>query len=41
MIQQIYGWMAGGLTVTGLVALWTASSGFIEYLLGPERALAS
>jgi FtsH-binding integral membrane protein len=33
VLQQVYAWMAGGLTVTGLVALWAYTSGFIANLL--------
>lgn len=33
VIQQVYAWMAGGLTVTGLVALWAYGSGFITNLV--------
>ena len=33
VLQRVYAWMAGGLTVTGLVALWAASSEFFMDLL--------
>ncbi|HYF63250.1 MAG TPA: Bax inhibitor-1/YccA family protein [Herpetosiphonaceae bacterium] len=33
VLQRVYAWMAGGLTVTGLVALWAASSAFFMDLL--------
>ena len=33
VLQQVYAWMAGGLAVTGLVALWAYTSGFISNLL--------
>lgn len=33
VLQQVYAWMAGGLTLTGLVAMWSYSSGFITRLL--------
>ena len=33
LFQQVYAWMAGGLGVTGLVALWAYASGFIVRLL--------
>jgi uncharacterized protein len=33
VLQRVYAWMAGGLTVTGLVAMWAASSVFFLDLL--------
>ena len=33
VLQQVYAWMAGGLTITGLVALWAAQSSFFLNLL--------
>lgn len=33
LLQQVYLWMAGGLGVTGLVALYTYSSGLLDRLL--------
>ncbi|MBA3947273.1 MAG: Bax inhibitor-1/YccA family protein [Herpetosiphonaceae bacterium] len=33
LLQQVYAWMAGGLGVTGLVALWAYDSGFLETVL--------
>jgi uncharacterized protein len=33
VLQRVYAWMAGGLTVTGLVAMWAASSAFFIDLL--------
>ncbi len=33
LLQQVYAWMAGGLGVTGLVALWAYVSGFLETVL--------
>lgn len=33
LLQQVYAWMAGGLAVTGLIAYWAYSSGFIRRLL--------
>ncbi|GAC1386858.1 MAG: Bax inhibitor-1/YccA family protein [Herpetosiphon sp.] len=33
LMQQVYGWMAGGLGVTGAVSLWAYASGFISALL--------
>ncbi|HEY1011925.1 MAG TPA: Bax inhibitor-1/YccA family protein [Herpetosiphonaceae bacterium] len=33
LLQQVYAWMAGGLTITGLTAMYAFSSGFIERLL--------
>jgi len=34
VLQQVYAWMAGGLTITGLVALWAAQSSFFLNLIG-------
>jgi uncharacterized protein len=33
LLQQVYGWMSGGLAVTGAVAFWAYASGFIIQLL--------
>lgn len=35
LFQQVYAWMAAGLAITGFVAYWTYSSGFINSLSGP------
>ncbi len=35
LFQQVYAWMAAGLAITGFVAYWTYSSGFINNLSGP------
>jgi FtsH-binding integral membrane protein len=39
VLQRVYAWMAGGLTVTGLVALWAASSEFFMDLLYPTPGM--
>ncbi len=35
LFQQVYAWMAAGLAITGFIAYWTYSSGFINSLSGP------
>ena len=35
LFQQVYAWMAAGLAITGFVAYWTYTSGFINSLSGP------
>ncbi len=39
VLQQVYAWMAGGLTVTGLVALWAYTSGFVASVLIRNQGL--